>query len=176
MSSEKIAKLESRINEVMARPTYSVTPAWQAEVAEIRVQVEALRTGQDVERKEYNRPTIKPSGGAAAVAAAPAGAAHDDEHHESPYMAIFFGLLIMTVLEWKCSAWFGIGGKNLWIVLTVMALVKALWVALYFMHVKFERKSFHLLLGIPVFLVILMLAMVSPDAQQTLKQYLPFLF
>lgn len=177
MSSEKIAKLESKVNDIMGRPTYSVTPAWQSEVAEIRVQIEGIRTGQEVDRKEYSRPTISAGSGGAAVAAMPTtAAAHDDDHHESPYIAIFVGLLIMTLLEWKCSAWFGISGVALWVVLTVMAVVKALWVALYFMHVKFERKTFHLLLVIPVFLIILMLALVSPDAQQHLMQYLPFLF
>ena len=96
MSSEKIAKLEARVNEIMARPTYSVTPAWQSEVAEIRVQIESIRTGQDVERKEYTRPTISAgAGGAAAVAAAPAAEAdHHDDHEDSPYMAIFLVFLL----------------------------------------------------------------------------------
>ena len=176
MSNAKITKLEAKVNEIMARPTFAVTPAWQAEVAEIRVQIEAIRTGQDVDRKEYVRPTI--SGNGAAVAAAPALSAteaHHDEHADSPYIPIFMALLILTVLEWKCAAWFGVTGKTLWTVLTIMALVKALMVALFFMHVKFEKKTFHLLLTIPVFLVVLMLALVSPDTHQHLLQYLPFL-
>ncbi len=176
MSNGKITKLEARVNEIMAKPTYGVTPAWQAEVAEIRVQIEALRTGQDVERREYTRPTIDAGSGmsVAAAVAVDTTSSHDD-HAGSPYIAIFVALLVLTVLEWKCNAWFGIGGHLLWGVLTVMAVVKALMVAMFFMHVKFEKKTFHLLLTIPVFLIVLMLALVSPDTHQHLLQYLPFL-
>ncbi len=177
MSNAKIAKLEAKVNEIMARPTYSVTPAWQAEVAEIRVQVEAIRTGQDVERREYNRPTIHGGGGAALAAAGGATieADHDDSDHHAPYMAIFLALLVLTVLEWKCDAWFGLKGTTLWSALTIMALVKAVMVAMFFMHMKFERKTFHLLAIIPIVLIILMLALVSPDTHQHLLQYLRFL-
>ena len=178
MSDSKIAKLEAKVNEIMARPTYAVTPAWQAEVAEIRVQIESLRTGQEVERREYQRPKIGP-GGAVQPAMADGATAdvhdHDHDHEHPPYMAIFVALLVLTVLEWKCAPWFGIGGATLWVVLTVMAVVKALMVALYFMHLKMERRLFHSLLILPIILVILMLALVSPDAHQSMMQYLDFL-
>ena len=174
MSNGKIEKLEARVNEIMARPTYGTTPAWQAEVAELRVQIEALRTGEEVLRREYHRPTITPEG-QVIPAAAVAEAAQEEHDHHPPYMAIFLVLLVLTVLEWKCAPWFGIKGSALWTVLTVMALVKALLVALFFMHLKFERRVFHTLLILPIVLVILMLALVSPDAHQTVLQYLPFL-
>lgn len=171
----KISRLEAKINEIMGRPTYSSTPAWQSEVAEMRLQIEALRTGKVIERKEYKRLTVDPQGVLVFENEAPEGAhegGHDAEHHEAPYIAIFVGLFLLTILEWKCAQWFGIHGVALWIILAGMAVVKALMVAFYFMHLKFERKTIYVLLTLPVILVIVMVGLLIPDSQQQIWQYL----
>ncbi|MCB1134492.1 MAG: hypothetical protein KDN05_25490, partial [Verrucomicrobiae bacterium] len=62
MSNAKIDRLEAKINDIMSRPTYSSTPAWQSDVAEMRLQIEALRSGKEVERREYRRPTLDARG------------------------------------------------------------------------------------------------------------------
>jgi cytochrome c oxidase subunit 4 len=68
------------------------------------------------------------------------------EHRHPNYMAIFWILLTVTVLEvgysfLKVPRPILIGG------LVGLATFKALLVALYFMHLKFERKSLGLIVA-----------------------------
>jgi len=65
------------------------------------------------------------------------------EAHESPnYMAIFWWLAGLTVVEVAYSSLLPHRHKVLLIVgLVGFAAVKASLVALYFMHLKYERKS-----------------------------------
>ncbi|MCA9319810.1 MAG: cytochrome C oxidase subunit IV family protein [Planctomycetes bacterium] len=173
----KIARLEARINEITSRPTYSSTPAWRQEVAELRLQIEGIRSGREVVRKEYQRAEVGTPAMAGAHGAELTGSLDDEgqgdeidrelhaEHH-APYTAIWLVLLVMTLLEWKLAAWFHVEGIPLWSILLVLAVVKALLVAVYFMHLKFERRTMYALLCLPVFLVVVMFFLVSPDAQQ----------
>ena len=80
----------------------------------------------------------------------------------------------LTLLEWKCASFFGIHGLALWVSLAVMAVVKALMVAFYFMHLAFEKKLIHALLTIPILLVIIMMLLVIPDSRQYILDYLQF--
>jgi cytochrome c oxidase subunit 4 len=64
------------------------------------------------------------------------------EHKHPNYMAIFWILLTVTVLEVGYSVLFEKAPKAILITgLVALAVFKALLVALYFMHLKFERKS-----------------------------------
>lgn len=68
------------------------------------------------------------------------------EHKHPNYLAIFWILLTVTVLEvgysfLKVPRSVLIGG------LVALAGFKALLVALYFMHLKFERKSLGIIVG-----------------------------
>lgn len=68
------------------------------------------------------------------------------EHKHPNYLAIFWILLTVTVLEvgysfLKVPRSILIGG------LVALAGFKALLVALYFMHLKFERKSLGIIVG-----------------------------
>src|SRR5262245_12582448 len=69
------------------------------------------------------------------------------EAHESPnYMAIFWWLAGLTVVEVAYSSLLPHQHKVLLIVgLVGFAAVKASLVALYFMHLKYERKSLGLI-------------------------------
>jgi caa(3)-type oxidase subunit IV len=62
------------------------------------------------------------------------------EHKHPNYMAIFWILLTVTVLEVGYS-FLPVPRSVLIIGLVTLAGFKALLVALYFMHLKFERKS-----------------------------------
>jgi len=65
-----------------------------------------------------------------------------NEHKHPNYMAIFWILLTVTVLEVGYSVLFAKAPKPILIGgLVGLAAFKALLVALYFMHLKFERKS-----------------------------------
>lgn len=169
MSDAKISKLQARIDEVMGRESYASTPAWRQEVAELRLEIEALKAGRKAERKEFVRAEVKPSAAPAAVATAEHDEDHDDHH--APYMAIFWTLALLTLLEWKYAQWFGVEGIPLWTALGLMAIVKAVLVALFFMHLKFERRTMYALLALPFVLVIVIMSLVSPDSEQHVGDY-----
>lgn len=64
------------------------------------------------------------------------------EHKHPNYLAIFWILLAVTILEVGYSVLFAKAPKPILIGgLVGLAVFKALLVALYFMHLKFERKS-----------------------------------
>ena len=69
----------------------------------------------------------------------------DDEdrrmHVQPNYMAIFWWLFGLTVLEVCFSVFTHPPRAVLMIVLIGLAIVKATMVALFFMHLKFERKA-----------------------------------
>jgi cytochrome c oxidase subunit 4 len=92
----------------------------------------------------------------------PEGPSHTP-HRAPRYMAIFWWLLALTVLEVLASMKLPIGEGPKILLLVSMAIVKALLVALYFMHLKFERLS----LGVTVSLtLVLALILVSANLMQ----------
>ena len=71
--------------------------------------------------------------------------AHGDTHPIPNYMAIFWWLLGLTIAE---IAWAIIPHHSELILasgIVALAIVKAVLVALYFMHLKFERKTMGIL-------------------------------
>jgi len=90
-----------------------------------------------------------------------------EEHKHPNYMAIFWILLVLTVLEVaaaKMPAWFGEAWWTITVVvLILMALTKALYVALFFMHLKFERKTLIVIVCAPVFLAVVLVVALLPD-------------
>jgi cytochrome c oxidase subunit IV len=92
----------------------------------------------------------------------PEGPSHTP-HRAPRYMAIFWWLLALTVFEVLASMKLPIGEGPKILLLVSMAIVKALLVALYFMHLKFERLS----LGVTVSLtLVLALILVSANLMQ----------
>lgn len=92
----------------------------------------------------------------------PEGPSHTP-HRAPRYMAIFWWLLALTVFEVLASMKLPIGEGPKIVLLVSMAIVKALLVALYFMHLKFERLS----LGVTVSLtLVLALILVSANLMQ----------
>jgi len=70
---------------------------------------------------------------------------HNDTHPIPNYMAIFWWLLGLTILE---IAWAIIPHHSELILasgIVGLAVIKAVLVALYFMHLKFERKTLGIL-------------------------------
>lgn len=84
-------------------------------------------------------------------------------HHHVNYMAIFVLLVALTVvtvlvaLKRFESEW-----VNLLLALTI-ASIKAAFVALFFMHLKFEGKLIYLILIIPIFLCVVLVVALIPD-------------
>jgi len=70
---------------------------------------------------------------------------HNDTHQIPNYMAIFWWLLGLTILE---VGWAVIPHRSEFVLaigIVGFAIIKAVLVALYFMHLKFERKTLGIL-------------------------------
>jgi len=82
------------------------------------------------------------------------------EAHKSPnYMAIFWWLAGFTVVEVAYSTLLPHSAKALLIIgLVGFAGIKATLVALYFMHLKFERKSLGIIVGSTLILGVILVS------------------
>ena len=92
-----------------------------------------------------------------------------EDHKHPNYMAIFWILLALTLLEVlaaKMPTWIN-ESTAVWtttvVVLVLMAFAKALYVALFFMHLKFERRTLILIACAPVFLAVVLALALLPD-------------
>ncbi len=65
----------------------------------------------------------------------------DQEHKTPNYMAIFYWLAGLTVVEVGWATLLHTNRVPLIVGLVLFASVKAVMVALFFMHLKFERKA-----------------------------------
>ena len=83
-------------------------------------------------------------------------------HTEPNYMAVFWWLLALTVLE-IAVIYMPVARMIIVILLVGLALSKAALVGLYFMHLKFERLTLGLIALTPLFLCIFLILMISPD-------------
>jgi cytochrome c oxidase subunit 4 len=83
-------------------------------------------------------------------------------HKEPNYMAIFWWLLALTILE-VIAAIIPINYGLKAALLVAFALAKALLVAMYFMHLRFETKTLGAIVLTPLVLCIFMLLMFFPD-------------
>jgi cytochrome c oxidase subunit 4 len=90
--------------------------------------------------------------------------AHEDAHPYVNYWAIFGFLCVLTGLS-VVADW--VGGKNKGVVLVIVVLAiacaKALFVMMYFMHLKFEGKWKFVLLAPTCVLALAIPAALMPD-------------
>jgi cytochrome c oxidase subunit IV len=91
-----------------------------------------------------------------------------DTGHEHPnYMAIFWYLAVLTVLEigvvFLPHYVAGIGKMTVGVLLCGFALAKASLVAMYFMHLKFETRTLGLVAITPLALATLLVFVLLPD-------------
>ena len=80
------------------------------------------------------------------------------EHATPNYMAIFWWLLGLTIAE---IAWAIIPHHSELVLaggIVALAIVKAVLVALYFMHLKFERKSLGIIVGSTLILGVILVS------------------
>lgn len=71
--------------------------------------------------------------------------AEEAHHHDAPYMAVFFWLVVLTAIEVFpifteiYFDWTPIP-HNIWVpVLLILAIAKATLVALYYMHLRYDK-------------------------------------
>lgn len=89
-------------------------------------------------------------------------------HAEPNYMAIFWWLFILTVLE-VAVTYMPIGQMVLGSALVAMALGKAALVAMFFMHLRFERMTLGMIALTPLVLCVFLLFMLLPDSSPLVK-------
>ncbi len=85
-----------------------------------------------------------------------------DVHQEPNYMAVFWGLLALTLAEVGIF-YLHIGRVYLIVALVLMALIKAFLVAWYFMHLRSERWTLIFITVIPFILAVDLLLGLLPD-------------
>lgn len=84
-------------------------------------------------------------------------------HEEPNYMAVFIALAVLTVVEiavvFMPLARFAIGAM-----LVILAFTKAVLVAMYFMHLKFEKRTLAVIAGTPILLCVMLMFALLPDS------------
>jgi cytochrome c oxidase subunit 4 len=84
-------------------------------------------------------------------------------HHKVNYVGIFILLVALTVVT-VVIAFVHIRSELVKVLVALtIASIKAAFVALYFMHLKFEGKLIYLILFLPVFLCIVLVISLIPD-------------
>jgi cytochrome c oxidase subunit IV len=84
------------------------------------------------------------------------------ESHNAPYMLIWGVLLVMTLAE---VGYAFLSLPKFWLALglCVMAVWKAILVALYYMHLRWEPKRLWVLVAAPLPLVVILIAAVLTE-------------
>jgi caa(3)-type oxidase subunit IV len=82
----------------------------------------------------------------------------DQEHKTPNYMAIFYWLAGLTMVEVGWATWLHHNRRPLIIGLVIFASVKAVLVALFFMHLKFERKTLGLIVASTLILGVILVS------------------
>src|SRR3990167_4408042 len=93
----------------------------------------------------------------------PASTIAEATGHKSPnYAAVFWALLVLTIFEIIVA---NLPGEKLWVILglVVLAVIKASLVALFYMHLKFEKFIFYLIVAFPLFLAAFLTLMILAD-------------
>ena len=87
----------------------------------------------------------------------------EDAHKEHPkYMRIFWILLVLTIAE-VAVVYMPLPKIVIALLLIGMACSKALYVALYFMHLKFEKRTLMIIALTPFIICVFLVFMLLPD-------------
>jgi cytochrome c oxidase subunit 4 len=81
-------------------------------------------------------------------------------------MGVFYALAILTALEIGVI-YLPIGKLAIGILLVGLALTKAILVAMYFMHLKFEKRTLGIIALTPLILCTLLILALLPDLTAT---------
>src|SRR5881396_2880545 len=90
-------------------------------------------------------------------------------HKHPNYMAIFWYLAILTVVELGVI-FMPIGKVTIGVLLCALALGKATLVAMYFMHLRFETRTLGLVAMTPLVIATLLVFLLLPDGLAVAKR------
>jgi len=88
--------------------------------------------------------------------------AQAETHAEPNYIGVFWWLVALTIIE-IAVIYMGLPKLIVAILLVGLALSKASLVALYFMHLKFERLTLGIIALTPLILCVFLILMLLPD-------------
>jgi cytochrome c oxidase subunit IV len=83
-------------------------------------------------------------------------------HREPNYIGVFWWLLILTIIE-IAVVYMPLARMVVAVMLVTLAITKAALVAMYFMHLKFERGTLALVALSPFVLCVFLILMLTPD-------------
>ncbi len=86
----------------------------------------------------------------------------DTTHPEPNYIGVFWWLLALTILE-LVVVYMPLTKMVIAALLVTLAVTKAALVAMYFMHLKFERLTLALVALSPFVLCVFLILMLTPD-------------
>jgi cytochrome c oxidase subunit IV len=94
------------------------------------------------------------------------------EHKHPNYMAIFWWLAILTLVEILIVLpWFRPESKLVvGVLLCALALAKAIMVAMYFMHLRFETRTLGWVAVTPLVIATLLIFLLLPDGFAVVKK------
>jgi cytochrome c oxidase subunit 4 len=90
-------------------------------------------------------------------------------HKHPNYMAIFWWLTILTVIELGV-VFMPLSKITIGVLLCALAIAKAALVAAYFMHLKFETKTLTWIAFTPLAIAVLLIFILMPDHFAVLKK------
>jgi cytochrome c oxidase subunit 4 len=88
--------------------------------------------------------------------------AHTPEHKKRPYMWVFLWLAVLTAIEVGVAS-LGINKPLQITLLAVLAAAKAILVALFYMHLRYDNSILAIIGGFPFFLAVLMALIILAD-------------
>lgn len=97
------------------------------------------------------------------------GHAGDHANHRRDYFRIFWALLVLTLLEVGVAYWKALPRQVMATLMIGMALTKASLVGLFYMHLKYEKKSLMWLAVIPLPLAGVYAAVLMLDAHGLIR-------
>jgi len=84
-------------------------------------------------------------------------------HQEPNYMAVFYSLAVLTAVEIAVAYMRFLPLLIMGAMLIILALVKAVLVGMYFMHLKFEKRTLGIIAMTPLILCTLLILALLPD-------------
>jgi cytochrome c oxidase subunit 4 len=86
-----------------------------------------------------------------------------EAHAKRPYMRVFVGLAVLTAVEVSLASLAVLPRPILIILLLILAAAKALLVAMYYMHLRYDHRILWIIGGFPFFLAGVMMLIILAD-------------
>ena len=90
-------------------------------------------------------------------------ASAESEHKQPNYAAVFWALLILTICEIIVANLHHFAKPVIVVSLVFLAIIKASLVALFYMHLKFEKFLIYVIVIFPLFLAVILTVLVLLD-------------